>query len=125
MWSGDWGQGPSWGELCTGTDLQACGDHWGGTSSVPKPVPQLPSTAKIFSCSCFWMLPSAVKLSTLNTWSCEGTEPMASSSCLALDSWKAPPTCSGEAGEEKEPSSLSAWAGARRPGSLGAGKRAR
>lgn len=84
---------------------------------MSKPVPQLPSTTKIFSCSCFWMLPSAEKLSTLNTWSCEGAEPMVASSCLARGSWKAPPTCSGEAGEEKEPSSLSAWAGAWRPAS--------
>lgn len=66
-----------------------------GAPSVLRPqlLRHLPSTAKIFSCSCFWMLPSAAKLFTLNTWSREGAEPIVSSSCLAARSWKAPPTC--------------------------------
>lgn len=55
------------------------------------------------------MLPSAAKLSTLNTWSCKGDEPIIFSSCLAVGSWKASPTCGREAAEDEKSSSFAAW----------------
>lgn len=104
-----WGSGePFGGNYEQGWVPRTVGDNGVGTYSMPRPkrTRSLPSTAKIFSCSFFWMLLRAAKLSTLNTWSFEGKEPMMLSSCLALCSWKASPTCNRQAAEEEEPPAL-------------------
>lgn len=59
----------------------------------PPPGSPVPSMAKIFSCSWFWMPCRASKLSTRKTWSLLGLEAMVWSSSTASGSTKALPTC--------------------------------
>ena len=52
----------------------------------------VPSIEKIFSCKFCLIFSSAWKLSTWNTWSCEGEDAMVSSSAFAPATVNASPT---------------------------------